>query len=263
MFRLYNNYVKQQEDIPKGNLSDHAPYMKHLGLLIPNEDELIDIYTSLLGVWNGSNWFIDNIDCLRKCCKSAPIRIPCKPRRGIQIVSPSKDNMKSKTVLLAADYAQIELRLIAHLSGDIALCSVFNQSNHVDIFKQIAMKWKKKSNIDDVTGIERKQIKQLCYAILYGAGITTLAKQLDVSLDEAHLMLDGFLATYPGISVFMKSIVASCRKYQFIETILGRRRFLPNIANANGSNKLKMQAERQAVNSVCQGSAADLIKVFF
>ena len=256
VFRLNNNYIKDSRVIPKENIGNIAPYLPTLGLLIPNDDEMNKIWNSCIGVWMGSNW---NCDFAYNLCHDIPILIRCKPRQGMQISSTLTG--ESRTVLLAADYCQIELRLIAHLSGDTALCDVFNQPNQIDIFKQLAMKWKKKLNVDDVTGIERKQIKQLCYAILYGAGITTLSKQLEVSLEDAHTMLDEFLSTYPGVSKYMKKIVTNCKKCLYVETLLGRRRYLPNIASAG--MKLRSQAERQAVNSVCQGSAADLIKVRF
>lgn len=159
-------------------------------------------------------------------------------------------------VLLSADYAQMELRLLAHFSEDANLCKAFKCQQ--DVFKVLAARWKNK-DIDDITVTERNMIKQLCYANIYGSGAHAIAKQADVTVEEAKHMMQDFLESYPGISTFITSVKESCRATGYITTLLGRRRALPLINSENRQEQAK--GGRQAVNSMCQGSAADLIKL--
>ena len=161
-------------------------------------------------------------------------------------------------LLLSCDYSQIELRILAHFSMDKNLCDAFNDNHQEDIFKSIASKWKRMS-ISDVTDVHRKRVKQLCYALLYGAGPTKVAADAGCSVGEAEELIKDFLSAYPGISVFMKEVKASCSHLGYVQTMLGRRRSLPHIKHT--SRQERARAERQAVNTVCQGSAADLIKL--
>lgn len=160
-------------------------------------------------------------------------------------------------VLLAADYSQVELRILAHFSADAGLLEAFHAQ--VDVFRAIAAKWLHKATIEEVTEAERHQVKQICYALIYGAGPALVAQQAHVSVETAQSMMKDFLRTYPGVETFLLHTKKRCRKQGFVETLLGRRRILPDIRSAD--NKKRSKAERQAVNTLCQGSAADLIKV--
>lgn len=166
-------------------------------------------------------------------------------------------------VFVAADYCQIELRILAHFCADDSLCAAFK---HVasssfeahDVFKAIAARWRNKSHFE-VTVAERNQVKQICYALIYGAGPALVAQQADITEDAARAMMTDFLVSYPGIKQFVTRVKNSCRRTGGVETLLGRRRVLSDIHSKQ--QKVRSRAERQAVNTICQGSAADLIKV--
>lgn len=113
-----------------------------------------------------------------------------------------------------------------------------------------------KSIIDEK---ERNQVKQICYALIYGAGPSLVAEQANISVDVARNMMNDFLLRYPGIQSFLINTKTHAKKIGYVETLLGRRRYLPDLNNKD--KKLQSKAERQAVNTLCQGSAADLIKV--
>lgn len=104
--------------------------------------------------------------------------------------------MNLGTTLLSADYSQLELRILAHLSEDTGLCSILSKPSG-DVFRGIVSVWKKKKQ-EDVTDDERQQAKQICYGIVYGMGCKSLAEQLEVSEEEAQLFVDSFHSTYPS-----------------------------------------------------------------
>ncbi|GAA0144171.1 DNA-directed DNA polymerase [Lithospermum erythrorhizon] len=160
-------------------------------------------------------------------------------------------------LLLTADYSQIELRLMAHFSRDTSLIELLN-NRHDDVFTMIAARWAKKLE-SSVTIQERDLTKRLVYGILYGMGANTLAEQLDCSSEEAAEKIRSFKRSFPGVASWLKEAVASCRRKGYVETLKGRKRFLANIKIGNSEEKSK--AQRQAVNSICQGSAADIIKI--
>lgn len=158
-------------------------------------------------------------------------------------------------VLLAADYSQIELRILAHFSADPDLLQAFQQG---DVFTAIAVRWLHKPEAV-ITPAERNQVKQICYALIYGAGPNLVAEQANITVQSAQALMKDFLARYPGITKFLSQTKRQCRKEGCVETLLGRRRYLPGINSTD--KQLRSKAERQAVNTLCQGSAADLIKV--
>ncbi|KAL6524100.1 hypothetical protein OROMI_031195 [Orobanche minor] len=160
-------------------------------------------------------------------------------------------------LLLTADYSQIELRLMAHFSRDDSLIKLLT-SSQADIFTMIAAKWGEKHE-SSVSSQERDQTKRLIYGILYGMGPNTLAEQLDCSPDEAAARIQNFKKSFPGVASWLQEAVTSCHKKGYVETLKGRKRFLAKIKF--GNSKEKSKAQRQAVNSICQGSAADLIKI--
>ncbi|XP_062109140.1 helicase and polymerase-containing protein TEBICHI [Humulus lupulus] len=166
---------------------------------------------------------------------------------------PTQDNW----LLLTADYSQIELRLMAHFSKDSALVELLSKPSG-DVFTLIASRWTGCSE-DSVGSDERDQTKRLVYGILYGMGANTLAEQLGCSPAEAGEKIRSFKSSFPGVASWLHEVVADCREKGYVKTIKGRKRFLSKIKFGNAKEKSK--AERQAVNSICQGSAADIIKI--
>lgn len=165
--------------------------------------------------------------------------------------------------LVVADYAQIELRLLAHLSEDPALIAVVCGAE--DVFKGVAAAWLGRTDCAAVTAAERAQVKQLVYALLYGASNSAFSAALGVSVAEAAKHTESFRRAFPGVFSFLKGVVEHCRKTGFVDTLCGRRRHLPLIACSDdaraGAAQGARRAARQAVNTTCQGSAADLIKL--
>lgn len=159
-------------------------------------------------------------------------------------------------VLIAADYSQLELRLLAHLSNDTKLCCFLNQDG--DAFRMIASEWLS-MDPSSITNIQRQQTKQICYGMVYGIGAKALGAQMGVSEEEAYQFIDTFKSKYPQLKEFITSTIADCREKGYVLTIKRRKRFLPHI-NSTDIHK-RAQAERQAVNSTIQGSAADLVKI--
>ncbi|XP_062201875.1 helicase and polymerase-containing protein TEBICHI isoform X2 [Phragmites australis] len=166
---------------------------------------------------------------------------------------PTQDNW----LLVTADYSQIELRLMAHFSKDPTLIELLSKPDG-DVFTMIASRWAGKAEAL-ISSKERENTKRLIYGILYGMGANSLAEQLECSIDEAAQKIQSFKRFFPGVSSWLHEAVASCRQKGYVETLMGRRRFLTKITA--GNNKEKAKAQRQAVNSICQGSAADIIKV--
>ncbi|KAJ0247364.1 Helicase and polymerase-containing protein TEBICHI [Hirschfeldia incana] len=160
-------------------------------------------------------------------------------------------------LLLTADYSQIELRLMAHFSRDSSLISQLSQPEG-DVFTMIAAKWTGKTE-DSVGPHDRDQTKRLIYGILYGMGAHTLSEQLECSSDEAKEKIRSFKSSFPAVTSWLNETVSFCQEKGYIQTLKGRRRFLSKIKFGNAKEKSK--AQRQAVNSVCQGSAADIIKI--
>ncbi|XP_042229545.1 DNA polymerase theta-like isoform X2 [Homarus americanus] len=163
---------------------------------------------------------------------------------------------QSGSVLLAADYSQVELRLLAHLASDNKLLHLLNSGE--DVFTTIAAQINT-TNSEDVTVDQRQQAKQICYGMIYGMGAQALSEQLNVEEAEALSFMDKFKRRFPGVQQFMQGTLEKCRKKGYVLTLLGRRRYLPNITNQNVH--ARAQSERQAVNTVIQGSAADLVKL--
>lgn len=164
---------------------------------------------------------------------------------------------KDNWLLLTADYSQIELRLMAHFSRDPSLIELLNKPDG-DVFTMIAAKWTRKME-SSVSSQERDQTKRLVYGMLYGMGASTLAEQLNCSTDEAAERIRSFKIYFPGVASWLQEVVASCRQKGYVKTLKGRKRFLAKIKL--GNSKEKSKAQRQAVNSICQGSAADIIKI--
>ena len=159
-------------------------------------------------------------------------------------------------ILLAADYSQVELRLMAHLSGDSSLIEAFLQGE--DIHTATAAKLFHKS-LAEVTSDERRKAKTANFGIIYGISAFGLAQRLDIPRTEAKSLIDGYFATYPQVKEYMERAVADARERGYVETAFGRRRTLRDIDSRNAV--ARGVAERNAINAPIQGSAADIMKL--
>ncbi|XP_034532138.1 DNA polymerase nu isoform X3 [Notolabrus celidotus] len=158
---------------------------------------------------------------------------------------------------LSADFCQVELRLLAHLSCDPELLRIFINPQ-ADVFTMLASQWKGVSEAE-VTSEDREHAKRVVYSVVYGAGRERLSGILGVSAEQASRFQDSFLQTYREVQTFIQRTIQQCHKQGYVLSIMGRRRTLPNINSPDWG--IRMQAERQAVNFVVQGSAADLCKM--
>ena len=183
--------------------------------------------------------------------QNIPIRTP-EGARVREAFVPRDENH----VLLAADYSQIELRLIAEISGDEAMLEAFQSGK--DIHSATAARVFDVP-YDEVSREQRYRAKTVNFAIIYGAGATNLSQQLDIKRAEAKELIEQYFNRYPGLKSFMDETVEQARKQGFVKTIMGRRRYLRDIDSRNGV--LRSHAERNAINTPVQGSAADMIKI--
>ena len=158
--------------------------------------------------------------------------------------------------LLSADYSQIELRVIAHMSGDHNMQEAFRQG--LDIHAATAAKV---FNVDiaAVTREQRGRAKAVNFGIAYGQGAFGLSQNLGIPRAEAKAIIDDYFTQFPGVRGYMDEMIGFCRTHGYIKTLLGRRRYLPDITSANAT--VRAHAERIAINAPMQGTAADIIKV--
>lgn len=157
--------------------------------------------------------------------------------------------------LLAADYSQIELRIMAHLSGDTGLVSAFEQG--LDVHRATASEVFGVA-LADVDIDQRRVAKTTNFGLIYGMSAFGLARQLDISRSEAQGFIDTYFARYPGVADYMEATRLSARECGYVETVFGRRLYLPDIDARNAS--IRQYAERTAINAPLQGTAADIIK---
>ncbi len=159
-------------------------------------------------------------------------------------------------LLLSADYSQVELRLMAHLSGDESLIAAFEHGE--DIHSATAAKLFNKS-LAEVTSEERRRAKTANFGIIYGISAFGLSQRLEIPRKEAKEIIDGYFASYPGVKKYMDNVVEKAKEEGFVSTIFGRRRYLNDISSHNAI--ARGLAERNAVNAPIQGSAADIMKI--
>ncbi|WP_184075655.1 DNA polymerase I [Nocardiopsis mwathae] len=158
--------------------------------------------------------------------------------------------------LLTADYSQIELRIMAHLSQDASLIEAF-QTGH-DFHAEIAARVFG-IGVDEVDGEARARIKAMNYGLAYGLSAYGLSTQLGIAPDEARRLMDDYFAQFGGVRDYLHAVVEQARRDGYTETMLGRRRYLPDLTSDN--RQRREMAERMALNAPIQGSAADIIKV--
>ena len=158
-------------------------------------------------------------------------------------------------VLMAADYSQIELRIMAHLSADKGLLGAFEKEQ--DVHRATAAEVFETA-LDDVTDDQRRSAKAINFGLMYGMSAFGLGKQLGISRGEAQEYVDLYFDRYPGVKRYMDDIRDTARERGFVETVFGRRLYLPEI-NARNAQR-RQYAERSAINAPMQGTAADIIK---
>ena len=181
--------------------------------------------------------------------------IPIKDEAGREIrkafIPRDKDH-----ILLAADYSQIELRLIADISKDEYMLEAFNKG--LDFHKATAAKVYEVP-FEEVTPDQRRNAKTVNFSIIYGAGATNLSRQLGIKRGEAKKLIETYFAQFKGLKTYMDDIVNFAREHGYVKTLAGRKRILRDINSRNGL--ARSNAERMAINTPIQGSAADMIKL--
>ncbi|MFA5177927.1 MAG: DNA polymerase, partial [Candidatus Omnitrophota bacterium] len=183
--------------------------------------------------------------------QNIPIKTDIGAKIRKAIIAGSRDNY-----LVSCDYSQIDLRVLAHLSGDKHLISAFKQG--LDIHRATAAL---------IYGVEEKEIssemrdraKRVNFGIVYGLTAYGLARDLGVGFEEAQSFIDAYFTRYPGVKEYIEKQIKLAQKQGFVTTILGRRRYIPEISSRNQG--VRQFAERQAVNTPIQGSSSDLIKL--
>mmetsp|Transcript_18913 Transcript_18913/g.31578 ORF Transcript_18913/g.31578 Transcript_18913/m.31578 type:complete len:795 (-) Transcript_18913:1444-3828(-) len=153
-------------------------------------------------------------------------------------------------VLISADYSQIEVRVLAHMCGDLALMTLFS-STKGDVYKTLARIIFDKKDLDAVSAIEREQAKVICLGTMYGMGPHAAATKLGISYQDARSIVDSFYNKFRNVKSWIEYIKSDAKKKGYVATITGRKRFLPDITSTD--HRKRSQAERQAVNSIIQG----------
>ena len=163
---------------------------------------------------------------------------------------------KPGCVLVDADYSQIELRVLAHIAGDGNMCAAFQSG--MDIHTVTASQVFGVSP-EQVTSLQRRHAKAVNFGIVYGISEFSLAEDIGVSRWEARDYIDSYLNNYPGVKSYMKNVVDGARSRGYTETMYGRRRYIPELKSSNFN--VRSGAERMALNTPIQGTAADIIKL--
>ena len=181
--------------------------------------------------------------------------IPIRTNNG-KLIRKAFTSSDNSSVLISADYSQIELRVIASMSGDENMINAFN--NNQDIHASTAAKV---FNVElgRVTREQRSHAKIVNFGIIYGVSAFGLSNQTNLSRSESKIIIDNYYNSYPALKEFMSNQINFARENGFVQTILGRKRFLNDINSRNGM--IRSSAERNAINTPVQGSAADIIKL--
>jgi DNA polymerase-1 len=180
--------------------------------------------------------------------------IPVRTERGKEIRKAFVPSMENG-IILSADYSQIELRIMAHLSQDKHLLEAFRHG--LDVHAMTAAKIFG-TDIQDVTPEQRRIAKTANFGIMYGISSFGLAQRLRIPRAQAKKIIDDYFANFPSISSYISKTVESAKEIGYVKTIFGRRRYLPDINSRNAT--VRSLAERNAVNAPIQGTSADIIK---
>ncbi|MFC2579646.1 MAG: DNA polymerase, partial [Bacteroidota bacterium] len=178
------------------------------------------------------------------------------------VVAPATADLMSRLAagrcddLLSADYSQVELRIMAHLSGDRNMLSAFasGQDIHAATAARIF-----KVPIEEVTADMRRKAKTANFGIIYGISAFGLSERLDIPRKEAAAIIDGYFESFPEVKRYMEQSIEEARRNGFVQTLFGRKLYLPDINSQNAS--VRGFAERIAINAPIQGTAADIIKI--
>ena len=181
--------------------------------------------------------------------------IPIRTSQGMKVRKAFVPSNKNYSIL-CADYSQIELRIMAALSGDSEMLKAFN--NGLDIHSATAAKVYNVS-VDKVDKMMRTNAKSVNFGIIYGISAFGLSQNIGVSRNEAKNIIDEYFIQFPAIKKYMDTIILKARQQEYVETYFKRRRYLPNINSRNAV--IRSVAERNAINAPIQGTAADIIKI--
>ncbi|MFA1344715.1 DNA polymerase I [Streptococcus dysgalactiae] len=182
--------------------------------------------------------------------------IPIRLEQG-RLIRKAFTPSQEDAVLLSSDYSQIELRVLAHISGDEHLIAAFNEG--ADIHTSTAMRVFGIDKAEDVTANDRRNAKAVNFGIVYGISDFGLSNNLGITRKQAKSYIDTYFERYPGIKAYMENVVREAKDKGYVETLFKRRRELPDINSRNFN--VRSFAERTAINSPIQGSAADILKI--
>ena len=213
---------------------------------------LVDAKGRLHTVFNQTATATGRLSSTNPNLQNIPVRGELGRRIRKAFVAPAADRL-----LLAADYSQIELRLMAHLSGDAAMRQAFHE--HQDIHDFTARQIFAVPKGTDVDGNQRRIAKSVNFGLLYGMSEFGLAQRLEISKSEAREMTEAYFARFPSVRNWIDGNLAEGREKGYVATLLGRRRYMPDLRARNFA--LRAAAEREATNAPLQGSAADLMKL--
>jgi DNA polymerase-1 len=235
-----------------GKILEYRGVKKLLSTYVEALPELISLNTGRIHTsYNQAVTATGRLSSTNPNLQNIPIRDELgKPIRAAFVPSDSEHT------LLAADYSQIELRLMAHLSNDEALIEAFRIGE--DIHTATAARLYHKS-LDDVNSSERRSAKTANFGIIYGISAFGLAQRLDIPNSEAKELITNYFTSYPGVKIYMDEAIAKAAKEGYVETMFGRRRILRDITSSNRT--VRGLAERNAINAPIQGSAADIMKL--
>lgn len=241
-----------------GKILDYRGMKKLLGTYIEALPKLINPRTG-----NIHTSFNQCVTATGRLSSSDPNlqNIPVRTEDGKEIrrciVMPrSGEGADEETLWFSADYSQVELRIMASLSGDENMIAAFNSGQ--DIHAATSAKIYKKA-VEEVTKDERRKAKSANFGIIYGISAFGLAQGLDIDRREAKELIDGYFESFPQVMQFIDKCKALAAEKGYAETLMGRRRYLPDITSRNGT--VRAFAERNAVNAPIQGTAADIMKV--
>lgn len=241
--------LAEQHPLPK-QILDYRQLQKLLSTYVEALPQLLDEQSRVHTSFNQTVAATGRLSSQDPNLQNIPIRTELGRRiRGAFVASPGN-------VLVAADYSQIELRVLAHMCGDPALIEAFVQG--ADIHTRTAMKLFSVAEAE-VSSEQRRRAKTLNFGLLYGLSAFRLAREEEISMAEAKQFIDAYFGAYPKIREFMDRTVADAKSRGYTETLLGRRRYIPDLKSK--SVMLRQAAERVANNSPIQGSAADIMKV--
>ncbi|OGX08116.1 MAG: DNA polymerase I [Omnitrophica WOR_2 bacterium GWA2_47_8] len=231
---------------------DFRQYMKLKSTYIDALPQLIDPKTGRLhGIINQTGTETGRLSSNNPNLQNIPIRTDLGRQVRRAFIATGKDH-----VLIAADYSQIELRILAHFSKDKTLMEAFENDHDIHRYTASLI-----YEVDekDVTYKMRDSAKRINFGINYGMSAFGLSKDLNISVQEAQDFIDKYFLRYPGVKKFMDETIKSCEKEGYVTTLLQRRRYIPEIHSDNIN--IRQFAQRQAINTPIQGSAADLIKL--